>query len=551
MKREVLIEPALRSSDSIARFEINAPSGALIITFSFRRMIARVPRMSANRILNTVLAGFLAGVVLASFFVFAPHIRWVLLLCGILLLIVRHPIALVMGIVLISSGLGVWRTEERISQPSQLWERAAQHPRVVLEGYVDGDFKRTANGGRYTFRVLRVDATEVNERIMVYGPEWVRPRYGQELILMGSLRQPINSDEFDYVSWLAKNDISVQLSYPEYGVPAELTMPWQQRVARDIGAMARALRYAARDAVITAVPQPAAGYIVGILVGDEADIDPSLQKSFSLTGTSHILAISGYNITIVAGALMAALVPFGRRRAYGFAVAGVSIFTVLVGAAPSVIRAAIMGILALTARQLGRQQSVGTAVLFSAALMCLFNPLVLRWDAGFQLSFMAVLGIVYLEPLVRPAGERLVRWKPMADAASTTFAAQVMVFPLILFQFGTLSPYALPVNLLVLPLVPVAMALGGITAALGILWPFLGALVGQLAWLVAAVQIAIIRLASSMPYASSKVAFSATVMMAAYVGLAAWIFSVYRRQSVPPESTENAYVGTNTRPFET
>ena len=495
--------------------------------------------MLANRILNIGLAGFLAGVSGASFFIFGPEIRWTMLLLGLLILLLRRPASLIVGVILLSTGLGIWHTEERIDRPSVLWEMAAQHPKVMLDGYVDGDFKRTENGGRYTFHVLRVDAVAVDERIMVYGPEWIRPRYGQQLTLAGSLRRPTNTDEFDYVSWLAKNGIAAQLSYPTYGVPSVLEIPWRQRITRTIGSTARALRYAARDAVITAVPQPAAGYIVGILVGDEADIDPSLQKSFSLTGTSHILAISGYNITIVAGALMAVLAPLGRRRAYIFAVAGVSAFTILVGAAPSVVRAAIMGVLGMTAIQLGRKQAVGTAILSSAALMCLLNPLVLRWDAGFQLSFMAVLGIVYLEPLVRPLWERLVRWKPLADTAATTFAAQVMVFPLLLFQFGTLAPYALPVNLIVLPLVPVAMALGGITAALGIIWPFLGALVGQLAWLVASIQIAVIRFASSLPYASSNVSFSAAAMMAAYAGLAAWIFSVYRRHSETPKEQTN------------
>jgi len=491
--------------------------------------------MSRNRVLTVSLTGFLGGVALASFFILDPRALWALLLVGFLLLLVRHPISFILGIVLVSSALGLWRTEERLNRPSALYAIAADHPKVVLDGYVDGDFKRTENGGRYTFHVLRVDAVAVDERIIVYGPEWIRPRYGQELTLSGSLRQPTNSDAFDYVSWLAKNGIAAQLAYPTYGVPSAIEIPWRQQIMRAIGSTTRALRYAARDAVIEAVPQPAAGYIVGILVGDEADIDPTLQKSFSLTGTSHILAISGYNITIVAGALMAALAPLGRRRAYGFAVAGVSVFTILVGAAPSVVRAAIMGVLGMTALQLGRKQAVGTAILFSAALMCLLNPLVLRWDVGFQLSFMAVLGIVYLEPLVRPAWQRVVRWKPIADIAATTFAAQLAVFPLLMFQFGTLAPYALPVNLLVLPLVPVAMAMGGITAAFGILWPFLGAIVGQLTWLVASLQIAVIRFASSLPYASSAIAFSSAAMAATYLGLVAWAFSLYRMQSETPK----------------
>lgn len=487
--------------------------------------------MSGNKIFTIGLAGFLLGVSAVSFLVFPAEIYWLLLLSGFLILIIRHPIAVVVGVVLISVGAGMWRTEIRIDRPSALWKIAALEQKVTVRGYVDGDFKRTQHGGRYAFHVLQIGDRAVNERIMVYGPEWIRPRYGQLLSLFGTLRQPTNSEDgFDYVSWLAKNGISAQMSYPEYGVPTDLRISWGQQVTRTIGISVRIVRYAARDAVLAAVPQPAAGYIIGILVGDEADIDPGLQNMFSRTGTSHILVVSGYNITIVAAACMAVLAPLGRRKAYWFAFAGVCAFTLLVGAAPSVVRAALMGLLALTARQLGRSQQAGTAILLSAALMCAVNPLVLRWDAGFQLSFLAVLGLIYLEPIVRPMWDRIFRWQVLAETAATTTGAQLAVLPLLLFQFGMLAPYALPVNMIILPIVPLAMLLGGITVAAGMLWPFLGALIGQLTWLVAALQLAIIRFADTLPHASLAVSLSPSLFCVAYIGLAAFVFSVYRKR---------------------
>jgi competence protein ComEC len=487
--------------------------------------------MPAHRALNSALLGFLTGIALASFVVLPVWALWTTTLGGCLALAVRNPKLLAVGCWLLAAALGMWRTEARLERPSALLA-LADSP-ATLAGFVDDDFKRTENGGRYAFRVLEAGGMRVSERIMVYGPPWVRPRYGQELTLTGTLRRPENRDDgFDYVSWLAKSGIAVQMSYPVYGVPERLDIPLRTRIMRDLGSALRALRYEVHDAVLRAVPQPAAGYMLGILVGDEADIEPALREIFSRTGTSHILVVSGYNITIVAAAFMAALSRLGRRRAYWMAVAGVIAFTVLVGASPSVVRAAIMGILALTARELGRAQNAGSAVVLSAALMGAQNPLVVRWDTGFQLSFLAVLGLVYLEPILRPFWTRAIRFRPLAEIAAATTAAQLAVLPLLVFQFGTLASYALPVNMLVLPFVPLAMALAAATAAAGIIWPFLGALVGQLAWLVAAVQLSIIRFAGSLPYATLEISFSAAAFAAAYAGLATYLILWYHKAAI-------------------
>jgi competence protein ComEC len=419
----------------------------------------------------------------------------------------------------IAAALGIWRTDAVMHPASALWDAATDKPTVTLIGFVDGDFELTARGGKFPFRVL-----PENERIVVYGTDWVRPRYGQELTLTGKLQQPTNSGDFDYVSYLAKDGIYAQMYFPQYGVP-------EQPLALPLSVRAKRLLISVRDAVggalTRAVPQPAAGYLNGILLGVKADIGSELKSAFSRTGTSHIMAISGYNITIVASVLMAVLASLGRRRSFWCTVAGIVIFVVMVGASASVVRAGIMGVLGLMARFLGRQANAGTAILLSGAVMAAHNPLVVRWDVGFQLSFLAVIGIVYLEPLIRAPLKRLM-YEPLAGMAATTLAAQIMVLPLILYDFGTLAVYTLPVNLLVLPLVPLAMALGFVTAITGLIIPFLGALVGQIAWLVAAIQLALIRFAADLPYASVEVGIGTPLLIAAYVGLAAWLISVYR-----------------------
>jgi len=457
---------------------------------------------------------------------------WVLVCVGALALLVRHRSATIAGVVLVTAVAGIWHASRSLDTPSALWELAGTKPKVLLVGYVDGDFEVTKTGGRYTFRVLRAQTEdsiiETNDRVLVSGPDWIKPRQGQVLVLEGKLQRPTSFADFDYISYLAKDGVHATMYFPTYSVPTDLNLPWFTRTRLWFGASMAAVRIGVTERIARAVPQPMASYLAGILVGAKGVVGQDIKDQFSRTGTSHILAISGYNITIVAAVLMALLAPLGRRRAYWLAVLGIMLFVVLVGGTASVVRAAIMGILVLTARQLGRAQDMGTAIVLSAAVMCWFNPLLLRWDVGFQLSFLAVLGIVYVQPLIQPTCERWFRWKPLASLLATTLSAQVMVLPLLLFDFGQLAIYTLPANALVLPLVPLAMALGLATAVAGMLWPLLGALVGQSAWLVAAYQLTVIRFFANLPYAALQVHISPALMFALYAGLAAWLISRYR-----------------------
>ncbi len=485
--------------------------------------------------------GFLCGIAVTSFIVVPPLAVWACVFAGASALLVRRWAAVTIGVILLTAAVGMWWAGGAFDAPSALWEIAGNKPKALLVGYVDGDFEATKNGGRYTFRVLRVQmgdgVIDINDRVLVSGPDWIVPRQGQVLVLDGKLQRPTTFDDFDYISYLAKDGVHATMYFPKYSVPTDLNLSRFTRARLFAGATLAGVRIAVTDSIARAVPQPMASYLAGILVGAKGVVSQEIKDEFSRTGTSHILAISGYNITIVAAVLMSLLAPLGRKRSYWLAVAGIVLFVVLVGATASVVRAALMGVLVLTARQLGRAQDMGTAIVLSAALMCWFNPMLLRWDVGFQLSFLAVLGIVYVQPLLQPALERWLKFKPLATLVATTLSAQVLVLPLLLFDFGKLAVYTLPANVLVLPLVPIAMALGLATAVAGMLWPFLGALVGQLAWLVAAYQLTVIRFFAFLPYAALEVHISPALLIALYAALAVWLISLYRGQTKLTSST--------------
>jgi competence protein ComEC len=491
-------------------------------------------RVHRSAVLMLAGIGFLCGIAIASFFVVGQVWWWAILFIGGCALLASRRYTTVVGVLLLATAVGLWRADGAFRTPAPLWELAETKPMVQLVGYVDGDFELTATGGRYTFRVLRVASDAgvqaVDDRALVSGPDWIKPRQGQVLVLEGKIQRARSFDDFDYVSYLAKDGVHATLYFPKYSVPTDLQLSRATYAKLWLGASLASVRIGVTESIARAVPQPMASYLAGILVGAKGVVSQELKDTFSRTGTSHILAISGYNITIVAAVLMSLLAPLGKRRAYWLAVAGIVMFVVLVGGSASVVRAAVMGVLVLTARQLGRAQDMGSAIVMSAVVMCWFHPLLLRWDVGFQLSFLAVLGIVYVQPLLQPSFERWFRYAPLASLMATTLSAQVLVLPILLFDFGQLAVYTLPANILVLPLVPLAMALGLATAVAGIIWPFAGMLVGQSAWLIAAYQLTVIRFFAYLPYAAPQVSISPAMLIALYVGIVAWLYLCYHKK---------------------
>jgi competence protein ComEC len=512
------------------------------------------PRMHRSQVFLLICCAFLVGIAAASWLHIATLVMWgVVAVAGILMLI-RRGYSLIVGALLLAAIVGVYRAQSVLTKPSVLWQVAESKPAVSLTGYVDGDFEPTATGGRFVFRVLRINTGEgsvtTNDRLLVSGPGWIRPRQGQWLILNGKIQQPKNYEDFDYVSYLAKEGIHAVMYFPKYDVPLDDVASLTVRTRVSVVAKLAAVRGALMESISRAVPQPESGYLAGLLVGAKGNVNAQLKEAFARTGTSHIVALSGYNITIIATVLMMLLAPLGMRRSYWLAVIAIALFTVMVGAGASVVRASIMGVLAMTAQRMGRLSDAGIAMAVTAALMCWYNPLVLRWDVGFQLSFLAFMGIVYVQPLLEPYAVRIFRFKPLASIVSTTLSAQVLVLPLLLYVFGTLAVYTLPVNVLVLPLVPIAMALGFATAVAGMVWSWAGFFIGQSAWLVAALQLFIITRVAALPSAAFVVQLSAPLMIALYLALATWLISLYRGRVIPTTNQEESHAGTHTRTAE-
>jgi competence protein ComEC len=302
--------------------------------------------------------------------------------------------------------------------------------------------------------------------------DW-NPRYGDRVRLSGLIEPPPVVAGFDYAGYLARQ-----------GVYALLKDPAVRQVEDSRRDPVMEGLYAFRRRALAVLqqlfPEPEGALLAGILLGDDSAIPKDIQQAFARTGTSHIVAISGFNISIVAGVFLALTRRLPRRiPGWLVAAAGIAVYTVLVGATPSVVRAAIMGGLAILARQFGRRSEGLTSLFFAGAAMTAANPWTV-WDVGFQLSFAATLGLIlYADPL-QSAVERLLarlgkeRARAFASAAGEIFllttAAQITTIPIMLYQFQSLSLIAFAVNPLILFVQPMLMIAGGAAVLMGMVW---------------------------------------------------------------------------------
>ena len=325
------------------------------------------------------------------------------------------------------------------------------------------------------------------------GGSW---QYGDRVRLRGYLRTPFESENFSYRDYLAQ-----QGTY-------SIIKPQQiERLAAGQGNLLLAGLYSLRTrAVATAYrlwPDPEASLLAGVLLGVDKGIPQPVLQAFQDTGTAHIIAISGFNMAILSGLLAATLGRWlGKRRRFLAAALSTLLliaYALLVGADPSVVRAALMGMLSLFAASVGRRQDGYNTLAFVAALMALVNPFIL-WSVSFQLSFMATLGlVVFADPLSSGlerlasrfvAQERLRSLsKPVSAYLLFTLAALIMTLPVMVYHFQRLSLIALLANPAILPVQPAMMGLGGAALLLGLVYLPAGKLLGALAWPFAAYTI--------------------------------------------------------------
>jgi competence protein ComEC len=330
------------------------------------------------------------------------------------------------------------------------------------------------------------------------------PRYptiepGMEVTVAGTVRPPPNDDP--YGDFLRRTGVS--------GTLRARSLELRPTPVEPTGILER-LRRGAGAALEVAIPEPEAGLASGIVVGLRDRVDRDLAADFTTVGASHIVAISGWNIAIVAASVAALGGGLARRRRAVLTATAIIVYVAFAGASASVVRAAVMAGVVLVARETGRAGRAAAALGWAAAMLLLLDPHLVS-DAGFQLSSLATAGILaWATPLggwlSAAARGRLPGW--LTECLAVSLAAQAATLPVVLVTFGRLAIISPIVNLAVVPLVAPAMAasavalLGGVATMLG--GPaILATLLGLPAWFLLSVMVGLVQATAGLPFASA------------------------------------------------
>lgn len=318
---------------------------------------------------------------------------------------------------------------------------------------------------------IKTDKAKVLVTIGRY-PEY---KYGDELRIVGELQDPIVFEDFNYKNYLLKDGITSVVYYPK----VELLSNGQ-----GFYSWIFSFKDKIRQNIYKVMSPPQSEILGAMILGDKNRMSLELKEKLNIAGVRHITAISGLHIFILSTILMSLLLGLGlwRNQAFYISIIIIFLFIAMIGFQPSSVRAGIMASLFLIAQKLGRMSVSSRAIVITGGVMLIINPLLLFYDVGFQLSFLAALGIIYLSSFFRGVLD-FIRLKYLKDILVITFSAYVFTLPVLIYSFGRISLIGPVANVLIIPVVYWIMILGFAFSLIGLVWPFLAWLISFPIWL--------------------------------------------------------------------
>ncbi len=325
-------------------------------------------------------------------------------------------------------------------------------------GYVISDVTNKNNKKEFVVKVIDINEKYKNSNILVSTYSKENFFYGDYLNIDCDLSMPKNSNNstFNYIKYLQLKNV--------YSVcnPKKISINNNKKI--DFYYYLLTWKYFLKNRITNIYGEPYDGLIFGILFGGNY-LSKDLSNLFSSAGISHITAVSGYNISIIISILCFFLLSCGLNRfnVIYFILGFLIIFVLFTGATASVVRAAVMSICSLVSLQFGRLSKGINVLFFVGFLMVLINPLILIYDVGFQLSFLATFGIIFLKPILDKLFIKFPDFLNLKDSLSSTVSAFLFTSPIIFINFNSFSLFSIVVNLLVLEYIPFLMLFGAIS----------------------------------------------------------------------------------------
>lgn len=498
--------------------------------------------MTASKKFLFLCLSFIFGIALNSFF----HITWPVLLALLIFGLVLSSFWLLysrvafLGFCLIFITIGMWHYQNyEFKHSARALSRLADRGETLtLIGKVvkDPDIRETSV--KLTIGVLKLKISEkgsypLEGKVLVTTRRYPQYEYGDKLKIRGQLKVPPVFDDFNYQDYLAKQGIYAVMDWPEIEL---LT----RRDYGNLGSLffAKILEFKnnLRRVLYQNLSPPQSSLLGAIILGDKQKMAENLKEKLNIAGVRHITAISGMHITILGLILLELFLGLGlwRSHALYLSLAFLILFIVMVGAPPSAIRAGLMAGFLMVAQSFGRLSRSDRAIIFAGAVILGFNPLLLKSDVGFQLSFLATLGIIYFLPFfqrwLKKVPEKVLGFGALRSIIAMTFSAQIFTLPLLIYNFGRASLLSPLSNILIVPLLPFLLGFGLCFVLAGLFWPFLGWLLSWPVWLLLSYILAVINFLSRGAWSAVYLAIPWYWLLISYIFLGGWAWFLKRKK---------------------
>lgn len=459
---------------------------------------------SPSKSFAVVCAAFCVGIafgplVPASFALVLLIFLGMVLLCA---LFVTSP-GLRLGLLVVFALVGGGFRYTQAFLPPEIETVASYADRSLrIEGVIDAEVDR-----RIDRQIVVLDEVEVVDvaaegKVLVHLPLYPEVAFGDRVIFQGTIELPEAFNGFSYDRYLETKGILGVVYYPQH----------LDHHPGDVGVVGSILSF--KRSVVgrleQLVSEPHAGYLSGLLFGGSSSLTSDLKDDFSRTGTSHILAASGFNVSLFSLVFLAWILqtPLGRRKGLivtAFLIVG---YVVVAGMTPAVVRAGVMAFLLLLEKWVNRQALMRNVLLLTLAGMLLVNPLLLYWDVGFQLSFVAVTALLVVVPMWEKRFTFLPESFGIRESFVASLAAILATLPIVLWHFASVSLVAPIANLILLPLIPFLMGLTLVMLFVSVVSLWFAKGLAVFVWVFSSFQLSVIALLGAVEWAQANVLFS-------------------------------------------
>ena len=459
--------------------------------------------MTKSKTFLIILASFIIGIAISSFFIASFFYVLIILFSAIfsLILFIKNRKIALACIVIIFCCLGMLRYQSSLTKSGPVRISYYAEQNALFRGVVSKEIDERLDHAKLTIKTQEIKLNDswqdVEGLVLIKTNLYPEYSYGDKLEINCSLKKPEPIEGFAYDRYLAKSGI--------YSLCYQPRIELLEHDKRNF-VVAGILQVKSRikSIVSSNLSEPQASLVSAIVLGSRRGVPQELTDKFSITGVSHMVAISGMHITIIAAILMSMAIGFGLKRGQDFWLVVVALFfyIFLIGFPPSAMRAGIMAFVLLLSAKVGRLNRSVNGLVFAAAIMLIINPRLLRDDIGFQLSFLAVLSLLYVLPWLQDKFENWPSFGKVKEMFLVTISAQAFTMPLIVYYFGRMSIISPLVNILVLPILPFVMILSFVAIIAGFVFNALSEILFWPVWLLLSYLIKVVEFFSGFSWSA-------------------------------------------------